>query len=268
VQTTAFFVSGQDLSDETRRTYRNGLDRFRVLAERAWECLVSLPADVFDCVPPELAELRTKALKSHPSVRPKPRKDRGQQKSLPDTCEFDALLPSGGDPVDLWLGYLHWLAWSTKEGSPLRAKRMTWNGSTDMDWFATRKEFDAVRRCLPGQTGFTFESTRHYYSILEDLFLSSALAIDAIESKLNQDPSRGVKDLEANRPKARRPGGRPSDTDHKKDKRVAEAWDSGNYSTYAELARELKMSPKDVEYAIWRHRKRQPPRRKKSNQEG
>jgi len=54
----------------------------------------------------------------------------------------------------------------------------------------------------------------------------------------------------------RRPGGRPSDTDHKADKRVFDAWKSGHYRTYADCARELNMSTEDVSLAVDRHEHR------------
>jgi hypothetical protein len=58
------------------------------------------------------------------------------------------------------------------------------------------------------------------------------------------------------RGKTGRKRGRPADTDQKGDKRVYDAWKSGRYKDYSELARELKMSKPDVERAIDRHRKR------------
>jgi hypothetical protein len=60
----------------------------------------------------------------------------------------------------------------------------------------------------------------------------------------------------AGRVKTPRKRGRPVDTDPKADKRVYEAWKSGHYPNYSELARELKMSQGDMKRAIDRHRKR------------
>jgi hypothetical protein len=57
------------------------------------------------------------------------------------------------------------------------------------------------------------------------------------------------------RPK-RRPGGRPKDTDPKADRRIAEAWQTGTHSTFADLARALGTNKRDVKLAIDRHRHR------------
>jgi hypothetical protein len=50
--------------------------------------------------------------------------------------------------------------------------------------------------------------------------------------------------------------GRPVDTDPKADKRIFDAWSSGSYKTYEELASVLRMNKSAVESAIDRHRKR------------
>jgi len=59
--------------------------------------------------------------------------------------------------------------------------------------------------------------------------------------------------------KGERPRGRKSDTDPKADKRVADAMRVGHYRTYAECAKALGMTPREVERAIDRDRKRRPP---------
>jgi hypothetical protein len=56
--------------------------------------------------------------------------------------------------------------------------------------------------------------------------------------------------------KKRRRRGRPQDTDPAADKRLFDAWQSGHYNTYEELAHEFRMSKLDVERAIGRHQKR------------
>jgi len=50
--------------------------------------------------------------------------------------------------------------------------------------------------------------------------------------------------------------GRPADTDPGADKRIYDAWKSGQYKRYADLAQVLKLREKDVARAIDRHRKR------------
>jgi hypothetical protein len=56
--------------------------------------------------------------------------------------------------------------------------------------------------------------------------------------------------------KAARKGGRPSDTNHQADAKLAEAWNSGHFRTHAELAREKRMPVRDVKLALERDRKR------------
>jgi hypothetical protein len=51
--------------------------------------------------------------------------------------------------------------------------------------------------------------------------------------------------------------GRPVDTDPAADKRIADAWATGRFRTYAECARELGLSERKVRLAADRHRKRQ-----------
>jgi hypothetical protein len=50
--------------------------------------------------------------------------------------------------------------------------------------------------------------------------------------------------------------GRPKDTDPKEDKRVYEAWITGQYAKYEDLGRELKQTKLYVKRAIDRHKKR------------
>lgn len=58
-------------------------------------------------------------------------------------------------------------------------------------------------------------------------------------------------------PKRNRPGRKP-DTDPKEDKRIFDAWQSGQYKTYAELESELRLSKGEGKRACDRHRKRLP----------
>ncbi len=69
-------------------------------------------------------------------------------------------------------------------------------------------------------------------------------------------PSAKTNAANAETEKRRRKRGRPRDTDPKADKRIADAWQSGQHKTYADLARELKKSEREVRAAIDRHRQR------------
>jgi hypothetical protein len=67
---------------------------------------------------------------------------------------------------------------------------------------------------------------------------------------------------EASKPRKRR-GRKPDPTiDPKKDKRIAEAWETEHYSKYADLARELGISEREVRLAIDRHQKREKRKRR------
>jgi hypothetical protein len=68
--------------------------------------------------------------------------------------------------------------------------------------------------------------------------------------------------------KPRRPGGRPSDTDPKDDRRIAEAWQSKRYITVAELATCLGKPLQEVRKALDRHRKRAGKSRRKKLGQG
>jgi hypothetical protein len=58
------------------------------------------------------------------------------------------------------------------------------------------------------------------------------------------------------KPRCKRRRGRPSDTDHGRDRRLLEAWKTERYKTHAELAAAFQMSEKAVERAFDRVRKR------------
>lgn len=76
-------------------------------------------------------------------------------------------------------------------------------------------------------------------------------------------PTVGPKGKKAERQvKSKR--GRKLETDPKEDKRVFEAWQTGRYRKYEDLARELRMTKDQVHNAIDRHRKRAKKPRKRA----
>lgn len=74
------------------------------------------------------------------------------------------------------------------------------------------------------------------------------------ESMPSQDATPKVAEAAARKSRARR--GRKPDTDPKADARIAEAWATGQYRTFADLERELKLPSRGAKLAIDRHRKR------------
>ncbi len=77
------------------------------------------------------------------------------------------------------------------------------------------------------------------------------LQADAPTSK---DVAQNVAEAASRKPRARR--GRKPDTDPKADARIAEAWATRQYRTFAELERELKLGKGEGKRAVDRHRKR------------
>jgi hypothetical protein len=66
--------------------------------------------------------------------------------------------------------------------------------------------------------------------------------------------------------KGKRGRGRKPDTNPTADKRVADAWATGQYKTYERCGIALGMTKKQVKDALDRHRKRQPAKRRKQSQ--
>ncbi len=58
------------------------------------------------------------------------------------------------------------------------------------------------------------------------------------------------KDTNSKSPPTKRKRGRPPDTNPIADQRLCDAWDTNQYATYADLARELKISEENVSRAI------------------
>ena len=74
------------------------------------------------------------------------------------------------------------------------------------------------------------------------------------ESMPSQDATPKVAEAAARKSRARR--GRKPDTDPKDDKRIAEAWASRQYKTFADMERELDLPTGAGKRAVDRHRKR------------
>jgi hypothetical protein len=189
-----FFISGSYVSESDKRNYIDGRNQFNRLAERAGRCLLSLPADVIAIHPPEWAEYEQYlTLQRFRVERPGGGMPEQEKNSISRT--YDAILPPGTDWAIRWVGFIHWLAWRNEAGAGLATKRKTWLGMTTIPWPSTRSEFDAFRACSGTVllADFTFENTRHYFSELHDVFLSSALAIDAIDARCKRVRPKAVK---------------------------------------------------------------------------
>lgn len=91
---------------------------------------------------------------------------------------------------------------------------------------------------------------------------AAALALSVLDEAASPPVPSGDREhgkvVDGQGSKGKRPRGRKPDTDAKADQRVADAWRSGRYRTLADLARELKVTGRDVELALdrvrWRER--------------
>jgi hypothetical protein len=182
-QLHAIYVSGSFVTDNEQRSYAVGRDQFVRLAERAGQCLESLPPDLINMYPPEWAEYE-QYLKPQLFTRVEPSEDLTKPQIQTVERTYDAILPLGSAWSHRWCGFMHWLAWRGEDGAILKAKRQTWSGFTTLPWMPTRAEHAKSMAMMRPLADFPFETTRHFYSVLEDVFLCSALAIDMIEAKL------------------------------------------------------------------------------------
>jgi hypothetical protein len=88
---------------------------------------------------------------------------------------------------------------------------------------------------------------------LETAPLSALTVRQGVGAGRTSDPG-GAGQAEGDKTKRRR--GRKPDTDPKADKRVADAWGTGNFKTHEECGRALELTKKQVKDALDRHRKR------------
>jgi hypothetical protein len=94
-------------------------------------------------------------------------------------------------------------------------------------------------------------------AMLQGLRLEAALRRDR-EGETQQETSPTGDTRKAAKPK-RKPGRKPQ-YEAKKDKQIFDAWKSGRYRVYADLAQELHLKRRDVKLAIDRHKKRIKPK--------
>jgi hypothetical protein len=153
------------------------------------------------------------------------------------------------DEIHRWPKVLHWLGWA---GKVMPVDR--WGNFNGIEM-----PFDTWDESLFGPR------PRSFYSQIDNLFLRSAAALewmiaDLAESEFRR--SEPLQDTGSRRPKR----GRPADTNAKEDRRIADAWDSGQHKTYEDLANILHLSKRDVELAIDRDRKRRKNKTRKPRQ--
>jgi hypothetical protein len=132
--------------------------------------------------------------------------------------------------------------------------------SHDPEPETVRKLFNGVHR---------LEHLRnHFRRFLQDALAEQATLGTIYAGAVGQaELSGNERDPDENqKPKGKR--GRKPDTDPKMDSRVADAWQTGQYRTYAECGREFRMNKKQVKQAIDRHRKRQPAEAGKRHRQG
>ena len=89
----------------------------------------------------------------------------------------------------------------------------------------------------------------------EDLICKMGAALDGTLTGAVRDKATGASKSSSSTSKKKR--GRPTDTDsHAADRRIYEAWQTHQYKTYKELAREKGMDERAIRLALHRHRAR------------
>ena len=121
----------------------------------------------------------------------------------------------------------------------------------------------------------------HWQATLPDVFTASMYACDVLLNWANNPPTEtspspasitpaddqaeqaegvGEGRRQPAKPTPKRKhkrNGRPRQYDPKLDKRISDAWESGQYRSYKDMKREFEMSSKEIGNAIKRHRVRQ-----------
>ncbi|MCH7870465.1 MAG: hypothetical protein IID33_02075 [Planctomycetes bacterium] len=210
-----------------------GSDRFRALAADAGRCLVDVP---------------TKHLSG---------------------IEFESINASRA--FNRWVWSVYDLAWRGNTGSPLRAERKLWESGFptspyDVEFYRRFIKGGQRNPLNPSVFAKWAESLPDYFcSELSDAFMCSVYAIDILlGGQLDADdaPPRDhttARDFEG-RPKTKKKKAqgrrKPTESDMKKDRKLAEDWQGSDCRTLAEFARLKGKSPRDVRRALDRVKSR------------
>jgi hypothetical protein len=184
----ALYVAGEYRPIDVFRHYESGRNLFKQLAERAGEFLLGLPAEIVNVYPPDWKPFET-YLKTYRILREEPPTTASDMSSAAVFSTYDAILPPGSSWSERWASYLHWLGWRG-ETPGISAKRQSWAGNTIFPWPSDATDHDKLRGLGPFQFLPVFVDCRHFFSVIENVFLSSALALDYIESQLSQEAPR------------------------------------------------------------------------------
>jgi hypothetical protein len=186
------FISRPDATYTQRHVYQTGRDYFVQLSRCAAQCLYELPASFLnDIVPAELTEFRDQQLAQQWMKLKQGSSLERPELEPDDQGGYDALLPPGYSDEARWIGLLYWLAWEGSLSFPGATHRQTWfiddKNILTHPWFQSREEFNQYIDRFPStrpDLNDTFEGSRHYFSVIENVFLCSALSIDDIESSI------------------------------------------------------------------------------------
>lgn len=183
----AYYISGSDKPLETIRSYAQGIAQFQQLADRAGNLLLSLPAKIINCYPPEWREYE-RFLREHRRTEVSLSGEHIPAQTIDNKSTYDAILPPcSSDSSSRWAGFLHWLGWRAETGLGFSAKRQSWTGWCSFPYFPAQKDFDDFMSNLPPMHRHEFSKTRVFYSTIEDVFLCSALAINVVIAKLSEE---------------------------------------------------------------------------------
>jgi hypothetical protein len=143
------------------------------------------------------------------------------------------------DEIHRWPKVLHWLGWA---GKVMPVERWGVFNGIEMP----------IDKWDESRCG---SRPRTYYSIIDNLFLRPAAALEWMIDRVGDSAFRP--DAPSPRSEAHRPEkGRPTDTDEREDRRIAEAWKTKRYKTYEDLGTELGKTALEVKRAVDRHRHR------------
>jgi hypothetical protein len=171
------------------------------------------------------------------------------------------IFPDAGLPEQRWVSLLFDMAHERELQTSFRAERMVQMLVEGVPWDVPvgelshhRKSATEIFQMRARDRAYAMavaaipDPPDRWWSHVPDLAAASVAVIDLLLAGLRLDSTE-------NEQRKRR--GRPTDTDPKADAKVADAWGTQHYRTYADLGKELGMTGRDVGSAVERHRKRQ-----------
>ena len=228
---------------------RDAFDAFATLATDAWTLLLELPIQL-----------------------PIPARVSPRLVVLPPHATF--VLPAWDKEGSEPFSFAHAVNWIARAGvyPILKTELKSWSGIMTFSGDPNRFRRSAEAMSFPGsplepEFAQIKQPLERFFSDIPDIFKASVWAIDWLSSQLAIPESERDTQPRTSPPaplgnkvpkKSPRKGGRPPATDPKKDKGIYEAWKTGYYKGYADLAAKTRLATnaQEVRKAIDRHRHR------------